>query len=149
MEWKGKDYHRHQTLRKIIPIKLRNAKLNFRQEERSHLMENMLYNELLHKGCNVDVGVVEVDQMLDGKRKRCQYEIDFVVNIGSEKVYILSALNVNTPEKKKQETFSLHNTDDFFRKIVVLDGSQKMWVNDDGVIYVGAIPFLLEDYLTT
>ena len=72
--------------------------------------------------------------MLDGKRKRCQYEIDFVVNIGSEKVYIQSALNVNTPEKKKQETFSLHNTDDFFRKIVVLDGSQKMWVDDDGVI---------------
>ena len=52
-------------------------------------------------------------------------------------------------QKKKQETFSLHNTDDFFRKIVVLDGSQKMWVDDDGVIYVGVIPFLLEDYLTT
>ena len=66
-------------------------------------MENMLYNELLHRGYNVDVGVVEVDQMLDGKRKRCQYEIDFVVNIGGEKVYIQSALNVNTPEKKKKK----------------------------------------------
>lgn len=63
----------------------------------------MLYNELLHRGYNVDVGVVEVDQMLDGKRKRCQYEIDFVVNIGSEKVYIQSALNVSTPEKKNKK----------------------------------------------
>lgn len=146
---KGRKYF--NTIQKYyaVDLGLRNAKLNFRQQERSHLMENMLYNELLHRGYNVDVGVVEVDQMLDGKRKRCQYEIDFVVNIGSEKVYIQSALNVNTPEKKKQETFSLHNTDDFFRKIVVLDGSQKMWVDDDGVIYVGVIPFLLEDYLTT
>ena len=85
--------------------------------------------------------------MVDGKRKQGQYEIDFVVNIGNEKVYIQSALNVDTPEKKDQETFSLHNTADFFRKFVVLDGNQKMWTDDDGVIYVGVIPFLLNDYI--
>lgn len=108
----------------------------------------MLYNELVHRGYNVDVGVVEVERMVDGKRKQCQYEIDFVINIGSEKVYIQSALNVDTVEKKEQEIFSLHHTEDFFRKIVVVDGSQKMWIDADGVMYVGVIPFLLEDYLT-
>ena len=92
-------------------------------------------------------GVVEVERMVDGKRKQGQYEIDFVVNVGNEKVYIQSALNVDTPEKKDQETFSLHNTADFFRKFVVLDGNQKMWTDDDGVIYVGVIPFLLNDYI--
>lgn len=146
---KGRKYF--NTLQKYyaVDLGLRNAKLNFRQQERSHLMENMLYNELIHRGYNVDVGVVEVERKIDGKRKQCQYEIDFVINVGNEKVYVQSALNVDTPEKKAQETFSLHNTDDFFRKIVVLDGSQKMWVDDDGVMYVGVIPFLLEDYLTS
>lgn len=144
---KGRKYF--NTIQKYyaVDLGLRNAKLNFRQQERSHLMENMLFNELTHRGYNVDVGVVEVEQMVDGKRKKCQYEIDFVINMGNEKVYIQSALNVDAPEKKAQETFSLHNTEDFFRKFVVLDGSQKMWIDNDGVIYVGIIPFLLEDYL--
>lgn len=110
-------------------------------------MENMLYNEIVRRGYSVDVGVVEVEQMISGKRMQSQYEIDFVVNVGNEKVYIQSALNVDTPEKKAQETFSLHNTEDFFRKIVVLDGNQKLWTDDDGVTYVGIIPFLLNDYI--
>lgn len=144
---KGRKYF--NTIQKYyaVDLGLRNAKLNFRQQERSHLMENMVYNELVHRGYNVDVGVVEVERNIEGKRKKCQYEIDFVVNIGNEKVYIQSALNVDTIEKKEQETFSLHNTGDFFKKIVVLDGNQKMWVDDDGVVYVGVIPFLLEDYI--
>lgn len=146
---KGRKYF--NTIQKYyaVDLGLRNAKLNFRQQERSHLMENLLFNELIHRGYNVDVGVVEVEQVVDGKRKQCQYEIDFVVNTGTERVYIQSALNVDTPEKKAQETYSLHNTADFFRKIVVLDGSQKMWKDDDGVTYIGVIPFLLEDDLTT
>jgi len=145
---KGRKYF--NTIQKYyaVDLGLRNAKLNFRQQERSHLMENMLFNELIHRGYNVDVGVVEVEQMIEGKRKKSQYEIDFVINMGNEKVYIQSALNVDTPEKKAQETFSLHNTEDFFRKFVVLDGSQKIWTDNDGVIYVGIIPFLLEDNLT-
>lgn len=118
--------------------------MNWRQQERSHLMENMLYNELLMRGLSVDVGVVEVLQTIDGKRKQSQYEIDFVVNTGKEKVYIQSALNVDDPEKRKQETFSLKHSGDFYRKIVVLDGNQRMWTDEDGIIYVGIIPFLLD-----
>ena len=117
---------------------------NFRQIERSHLMENMIYNELIGRGYSVDVGVVEVDKIINGKRDRGQYEIDFVVNLGTEKVYIQSALNVDTPEKKVQETFSLRNTGDFCRKVVILDGNQLPWADEDGVVYIGVIPFLLE-----
>jgi len=144
---KGRKYF--DTIQKYyaIDLGLRNARLNFRQQERSHLMENMLYNELVHRGYRVDVGVVEISRTIDGKRKQGQYEIDFVVNYGNEKVYIQSALNVDTAEKRAQETFSLHNTGDFFKKIVVLDGNQKMWVDNDGVVYVGVIPFLLNDYI--
>lgn len=144
---RGRKYF--DTLKKYyaVDLGLRNARLNFRQQERSHLMENMLYNELILRGYSVDVGVVEVQQMNDGKRYKGQYEIDFVVNLGNEKVYVQSALNVSSPDKKAQETFSLHNTGDFFRKIIVLDGNQKMWTDEDGVIYVGVIPFLLHDYI--
>lgn len=144
---RGRKYF--DTLQKYyaVDLGLRNARLNFRQQERSHLMENLLYNELIHRGYRVDIGVVEVQRMSNGIRTKGQYEIDFVVNLGNEKVYIQSALNVSSPDKKAQETFSLHNTGDFFRKIVILDGNQKMWVDEDGVIYVGVIPFLLNDYI--
>ena len=144
---KGRKYF--DTLQKYyaMDLGLRNARLNFRQQERSHLMENMIYNELIRRGYSVDVGIVELTRVVDGKRKQSQYEIDFVVNVGNNKVYIQSALNVDTPEKKAQETFSLRNTGDFFRKIVVLDGNRKLWTDEDGVIYVGAIPFLLEDII--
>ena len=144
---KGRKYF--NTLQKYyaIDLGLRNARLNFRQQERSHLMENMIYNELIRRGYSVDVGIVELTRIVDGKRKQSQYEIDFVVNVGNNKVYIQSALNVDTPEKKAQETFSLRNTGDFFRKIVVLDGSRKLWTDEDGVMYMGIIPFLLDDVL--
>ena len=144
---KGRKYF--DTLQKYyaMDLGLRNARLNFRQQERSHLMENMIYNELIRRGYSVDVGIVELTRVVDGKRKQSQYEIDFVVNVGNNKVYIQSALNVDTPEKKAQETFSLRNTGDFFRKIVVLDGSRKLWTDEDGVMYVGVIPFLLDDII--
>ena len=74
-----------------------------------------------------------------------QYEIDYVVNIGNNKVYIQSALNIDTPEKLSQETFSFTHTGDFFRKIVVLDGNAKQWTDDKGIMYIGVIPFLLSD----
>lgn len=142
---KGRKYF--DTIQKYyaVDLGLRNARLNFRQQERSHLMENLIYNELVRRGYSVDVGIVEMERMVEGKRKLSQYEIDFVVNLGNDKVYIQSALNVDTPEKKAQETFSLRNTGDFFRKIVVLDGNRKLWIDEDGVMYVGVIPFLLED----
>lgn len=142
---KGRRYFDKIQKYYAMDLGLRNARLNFRQQERSHLMENMIYNDLIRRGYSVDVGIVEVARVIDGQRKMSQYEIDFVVNIGNDKVYIQSALNVDTPEKKDQETFSLRNTGDFFRKIVILDGSRKLWTDEDGVIYVGVIPFMLED----
>lgn len=145
---KGRKYF--ATLKKYyaMDLGLRNARLNFRQQERSHLMENMIYNELIRRGYSVDVGIVELVRMNGGTRSISQYEIDFVVNIGNNKVYIQSALNIDTPEKKEQETFSLKHTGDFFRKIVVLDGNAKQWIDDDGVTYIGVIPFLLNDILS-
>ena len=146
---KGRKYF--DTLQKYyaVDLGLRNARLNFRQQERSHLMENMIYNELVRRGYSVDVGIVELTHVKDGRRRQSQYEIDFVVNAGNAKVYIQSALNVDTPEKRAQETLSLKNTGDFFRKIVVLDGSSRLWSDDEGIIYVGVIPFLLEDIIAS
>ena len=141
---KGRKYFDKIQKYYAVDLGLRNAKLNFRQIERSHLMENLIYNELIGRGYSVDVGVVEVDKIINGKRDRGQYEIDFVVNLGTEKVYIQSALNVDTPEKKAQETFSLRNSGDFCRKVVVLDGNQQPWADEDGVAYTGVIPFMLE-----
>lgn len=141
---KGKRYFSTILKYYAMDLGLRNARLNWRQQERSHLMENMIFNDLVRRGYSVDVGVVELERVMDGRRQQSQYEIDFVVNTGMGKVYIQSALNVDSHEKKAQETFSLRNTGDFYRKVVVLDGSSKLWTDEDGVIYVGVIPFLLD-----
>jgi hypothetical protein len=142
---KGKRYFDNTLKYYSMDTGLRNAKLNFRQQERSHLMENMIFVELIRRGYSVDVGVVELTITKDGKKRQSQYEIDFIVNTGREKVYIQSALNVDTETKKNQETFSLRNSGDFFRKIVIIDGNAKAWTDEDGIKYVGVIPFLLGD----
>lgn len=142
---KGKRYFENTLKYYSMDTGLRNAKLNFRQQEKSHLMENMIFIELLRRGYSVDVGVVEVTIVKDGKKQQSQYEIDFIVNTGREKVYIQSALNVDTEAKRNQETFSMKNSGDFFRKIVILDGKTKAWTDEDGIIYIGVIPFLLEE----
>lgn len=122
---KGKRYFENTQKYYSMDLGLRNAKLNFRQQEKSHLMENMIYLELIRRGYSVDVGVVEVTRVKDGKRQQSQYEIDFVVNTGQEKIYIQSALNVDSEEKQNQETFSLKNSGDLFRKIVIVDGKHQ------------------------
>lgn len=142
---KGKRYFDNTLKYYSMDTGLRNAKLNFRQQEKSHLMENMIFIELIRRGYNVDVGVVELTRVRDGKKQQSQHEIDFIVNTGREKIYIQSALNVDTEEKRNQETLSLKNTGDFFRKIVILDGNTKAWTDEDGIMYVGVIPFLLEE----
>ena len=91
------------------------------------------------------MGVVEVTIVKDGKKQQSQYEIDFIVNTGHEKIYIQSALNVDIEAKRDQETFSLKNSGDFFRKIVILDGNAKAWTDEEGIMYIGVIPFLLEE----
>lgn len=142
---KGKRYFENTLKYYSMDTGLRNAKLNFRQQERSHLMENMIFIELIRRGYSVDVGVVELTLVKDGKKQQSQYEIDFIVNTGREKVYIQSALNVDTETKRSQETFSLRNSGDFFRKIVIVDGNAKPWTDEDGIMYMGVIPFLLEE----
>ena len=139
---KGKKYFDNTQKYYSIDMGLRNAKLNFRQQEKSHLMENLIYIELIRRGYRVDVGVVELTRVIDGKKKQSQYEIDFIVNTGREKIYIQSALNVDTVEKKNQETFSLKNSGDFFKKMVILDSNSKLCTYDDGIMYVASIPFL-------
>ena len=142
---KGKRYFENTLKYYSMDTGLRNANLNFRQQEKSHLMENVIYIELIRRGYSVDVGVVELTLTRDGKKQQSQYEIDFIVNTGREKVYIQSALNVDTEAKRYQETFSLKNSGDFFRKIVILDGNAKPWADEDGIMYMGIIPFLLEE----
>lgn len=142
---KGKKYFNNTQKYYAIDTGLRNAKLNFRQQEKSHIMENMIFMELIRRGYRVDVGVVELNREIAGKRTISRYEIDFIVNTGHDKIYIQSALNVDTEEKKNQETFSLKKSGDFFRKVVILDGNSKPWVDDDGIMYIGVIPFLLDD----
>ena len=142
---KGKKYFDNTQKYYSIDIGLRNAKLNFRQIERSHLMENILFNELIFRGYNVDVGIVELNNEKDGKKMKSQYEIDFVVNTGKEKIYIQSALNVDNEAKREQETKSLRNSGDFFRKIIILDGTTKKWTDNEGIMYIGIIPFLLSE----
>ena len=143
---KGRKYFGTPLKYYSTDIGLRNAKLNFRQQDRPHLMENIIFNELVLRGFAVDIGVVEITTKdNNGKKTQSQYEIDFIVNTGRQKIYIQSALNVDTDDKKNQETFSLKNSGDFFRKIVVVDGNQRLWTDDDGISYVGVIPFLLDE----
>lgn len=123
---------------------LRNARLNFRQVERTHLMENAIYCELLRRGYSVDVGVVPDVIKKAGKSIRVEYEVDFVVNRGSKRVYIQSAFEMADQAKIDAEKRSLKKTGDYFRKIIVKGGNERMTEDEDGVVTVGVIPFLLD-----
>lgn len=141
---KGRKYLEGNAKYYCVDTGLRNARLNFRQVERTHLMENAIYCELLRRGYAVDVGVVSMVEKKNGKSVRADYEIDFVVNRGSKRVYIQSALDVADEEKLRTEKRSLVRTGDFFRKIVVTGGNERMSEGEDGVVRVGVIPFMLD-----
>lgn len=127
---------------------LRNARLGFRQLEETHLMENVLYNDLIRRGLDVDVGVVEYNTKgQDGKSIRKQLEVDFVVNRGSDRFYIQSTLSIADPEKRKQEIASLLRISDSFRKMVVVKDYLKPWTDEHGIRYVGIEQFLLDEEL--
>lgn len=136
---KGKKYIQTPQKYYFTDIGLRNARLNFRQQEENHLMENIIYNELLIRGYNVDVGVVETRE---GDIRK-QLEIDFVCNQGSKRYYIQVALNLDTPEKTMQESKSLNNIGDSFKKIIVVKDNIKLWRNEDGIVIMGIQEFLL------
>ena len=125
---------------------LRNARLNFRQIEETHLMENIIYNELRYRGYNVDVGVVEFrKKTAEGKDTRKQVEIDFVANQGSKRYYVQSAYNIPDEEKWEQETRPFEKTNDSFKKIVVVEKSIKPRRDDKGYVMIGIKEFLLNN----
>lgn len=142
---KGKKYFEYPSKYYCTDIGLRNARLNFRQQEETHIMENVIYNDLIRRGYSVDVGVVEIVERTEGKKVKKQCEIDFVVNVGSKKYYIQSALNVSDPIKMDSELRPLKNTNDFFKKIIVSKTSQKPWHDDDGILHLGLYEFLLNE----
>ncbi len=123
---------------------LRNARLNFRQQEPTHIMENIVYNELLVRGYNVDVGMVDVyDKNKEGKRVHKQLEVDFVANQGSQRYYIQVAYDMTSEEKQIQELNSLRSIPDSFKKIIIINGTKKPWRNDEGFVIMGMKYFLL------
>lgn len=140
---KGKRYFEYPLKYYCTDVGLRNARLNFRQQEETHIMENIIYNELICRGCSVDVGVVEVVESKEGKRTKKQCEIDFVVNRGTKKYYIQSALSVSDPDKMATELRPLKNTKDFFKKIIISKTHAKPWTDEDGIVHIGLYEFLL------
>lgn len=143
---KGKKYIETPLKYYFTDVGLRNARLNFRQQEENHIMENVLYNELMAREFDVDVGMVEYNFTTDeGKKQRKQLEVDFVANKGSKRYYIQSALSVDDDEKRAQETASLRRVADSFRKIVVVKEDIIPWHDDSGILYVGIERFLLDE----
>lgn len=127
-------------------IGLRNARLNFRQIEPSHIMENIIYNELRYRGYNVDVGVVEVrEKNSEGREQRKQLEIDFIANQGSRRYYIQSAYEIPSKEKLDQETKSFDRANDSFKKIIVVERTMKPRRDDKGYVTMGVKEFLLNE----
>lgn len=143
---KGRKYIGTETKYYFCDLGLRNIVLNLRQQEETHIMENVIYNELRMRGYLVDVGLVECwTTNENGKRKRSKLEVDFVVNNGPERVYIQSAFNMPTKDKEKQERRSLINIADNFRKVIVVKDDIKRKIDDDGVVTIGLFDFLLDE----
>lgn len=139
---RGKRYF--ETLRKYYAtdVGLRNARLNFRQQEITHIMENIIYTHLRMWGYLVDIGIVEARVMENGKQVNKQFEVDFIATNGTQKYYIQSAYRMDTDEKREQELQSLKRIDDSFRKIVVLGDDIATYTDDTGITYVGLFDFL-------
>lgn len=142
---KGKKYIGSLSKFYFTDLGLRNAILGLRQQEESHIMENIIYNELRRRGCKVDVGLIEqryIDKNCKWQRK--QLEVDFVVNEGSKRYYIQSALAMPNDEKRKQELASLLRINDSFKKIVIVKDDIKAWTDDNGILTIGLIEFLTD-----
>lgn len=141
---KGKRYFESIKKYYSVDIGLRNARLNFRQQEPTHIMENIVYNHLRIFGYLVDVGVVEAREMRDGKQQKVQYEVDFIATNGQEKYYIQSAYRMDDEAKREQELNSLKRIDDSFRKIVIVGDDIAPWTDEKGISYIGLFQFLRE-----
>ena len=141
---KGNKYYESIKKYYAADVGLRNAKLNFHQQEVTHIMENVIYNELRMRGFAVDVGLVEAREMRNGKMEYNQYEVDFIASNGTDKYYIQSAFALDTEEKKQQELKSLLKIDDSFRKIVIVGNDIAEYTDDKGIRYIGLFQFLLQ-----
>lgn len=143
---KGRKYIGTETKYYFADMGLRAAVLNFRQQEEPHIMENIIYNELRLRGFNVDAGSVETWTVnADGKSMRQKLEVDFVVNKGAEKIYIQSAFKMPVEEKKQQEEKPLLCITDSFKKIIIVSDNIKRKIDENGIITVSLIDFLLDD----
>ena len=142
---KGSKYFSTPLKYYFADIGLRNARLNFRQVEETHIMENIIYNDLLRRGFNVDVRVVEYFPNVEGKTTRVQLEVDFIINRGNLRYYIQSAFAINSEEKKEQERNSLKRIDDSFKKIIIVRDNIVPRYDEYGIYYVGIRDFLLRD----
>ena len=143
---KGKRYINSPYKYYFMDLGLRNARINFRQSEKSHLMENIVYNEMRTRGFNVDVGVVPaVTKDKDGKQKRSTLEVDFICNLGSKRYYIQSAYRMESDEKIKQERASLLKVDDSFKKIIVIGEESPVTRDESGITTISIYDFLLKD----
>ena len=140
---KGKKYINSPSKYYFTDIGLRNARLNFRQYEETHIMENIIYNELKIMGFNVDVGVVEYRKDVDGKSVRVQSEVDFVCNKADKRYYIQSAYSIPDREKMLQEQNSLTRINDSFKKIIIVKDVIKTHYNDDGILILSLFDFLM------
>ena len=142
---KGKKYINTLSKYYHTDIGVRNAILDFRQQEETHIMENVIYNELLVRGYSVDVGMVEVKgRDADNEWYRRQLEVDFVANMASKRYYIQSALAIPDKEKMKQESASLRNISDTFKKIIIVREHINPWYTEDGILILGLFDFLLK-----
>lgn len=143
---KGKKYIDTPLKYYFTDVGLRNARLNFRQQEENHIMENIIFNELTAREYDVDIGVVEYNcQDAAGKKIRTQLEVDFIANKGSKRYYIQSALSIDSERKKAQEISSLIKISDSFKKIVVVKDDIIPGYDDNGILYMGIEQFLLEE----
>lgn len=143
---KGKKYIETPSKYYFVDIGIRNSLINFRQIEKTHIMENIIYTELRRRGFNVDVGIVEKRKIDEkGKKDYRQLEIDFVANKGSDKYYIQSAYSIEDNNKKEQELQSLLNISDNFKKMVIVYDSFIKWQDDNGIIYISIYDFLLNE----
>ena len=143
-EVKGKRYIDSPFKFYSTDLGLRNARLNFRDTDASHPMENVIFNELLLRGYNVDVGVVPIVAYSNGVKETRQHEIDFVVNRGNDKLYIQSALELGTEAKRTQEMLPLKKSGDFFAKVVITSGYGEPRLDADGIVHIGVLSFLLD-----
>ncbi|MBR5718431.1 MAG: ATP-binding protein [Clostridia bacterium] len=141
---KGKSYFEYPNKYYCEDVGLRNARIGFRQQEMTHIMENIIYNELMIRRCSVDIGVVFSNETKEGKQVRTPREIDFIASKGGKKVYIQSAYAMENPAKIDTEMKPFSLTGDSFPKIIVRHDVRKRWYDDNGVLNVGIIDFLLD-----